>query len=159
MAAMAGLAPKLGDLLMSEYVAHKGLKPDMESLCRELALIHAALFDLSQVPPDQLGEADKLWAREVRELTYDVEDAVDGFMLRVELAESAAASAATDGSNVLKKILGKVPAAVERIKNRRKIDDKVKEIKKLSMELAELRAQYTVRGLAVVAAAEGSSRC
>ena len=70
--AMAGLAPKLGDLLMAEYVVQKGLKPDIESLSRELVTMKAGLEDLSKVPPDQLTEVEKLWARHIRELSYDM---------------------------------------------------------------------------------------
>ena len=54
--AMAGLAPKLGDLLVAEYVVQKGLKPDIMSLSDELVMMNAALVDASQIPPDQLTE-------------------------------------------------------------------------------------------------------
>ncbi|CAD6269031.1 unnamed protein product [Miscanthus lutarioriparius] len=141
--AMAGLAPKLGDLLMAEYVVQKGLKPDIKSLSRELVTMKAGLEDLSKVPPDQLTEVEKLWARHIRELSYDMEDAVDDFVLRVAGGECAAD--ATD-ANIFKKILGKATAAVKKVKHRREISDKIKDIKKLSNELAGLRAKYTVRG-------------
>ena len=116
--AMAGLAPKLGDLLMQEYVVQKGLKPDIKSLSRELVTMKAGLEDLSKVPPDQLTEVEKLWARHIRELSYDMEDAVDDFVLRVTGGECAAD--ATD-ANVFKKILGKATAAVKKVKHRREI--------------------------------------
>jgi len=57
--AMAGLAPKLGDLLVAEYVVQKGLKPDIVSLSDELVMMNAALVDASQIPPDQLTEVQK----------------------------------------------------------------------------------------------------
>jgi molybdopterin-guanine dinucleotide biosynthesis protein len=141
--AMAGLAPKLGELLMAEYVVQKGLKPDIESLSRELVTMKAGLEDLSKVPPDQLTEVEKLWARHIRELSYDMEDAVDDFVLRVAGGECAADAT---NANVFKKILGKATAAVKKVKHRHQISDKIKDIKKLSNELAELRAKYTVRG-------------
>ncbi|CAL4898904.1 unnamed protein product [Urochloa decumbens] len=140
--AMAGLAPKLGDLLMAEYVVQKGLKPDIKSLSTELVMMNAALEDASRVPPEQLTQVEKLWARKVRELSYDMEDVVDDFILRVASGNS---ETATD-ANVLKKILGKAIAVMKKVKDRRQISDKVKDIKKLSNELAELRAKYTVRG-------------
>ncbi|CAL4898903.1 unnamed protein product [Urochloa decumbens] len=139
---MAGLAPKLGDLLMAEYVVQKGLKPDIESLSTELVMMNAALKDVSQVPPEQLSEVDKLWARKVRELSYDMEDVVDDFILRVASGNS---ETATD-ANVLKKILGKATAVMKKVKDRHQISNKVKDIKKLSNELAQLRAKYTIRG-------------
>ncbi|KAG2555772.1 disease resistance protein Pik-2-like [Panicum virgatum] len=141
--AMAGLAPKLGDLLVAEYVVQKGLKPDIVSLSDELVMMHAALVDASRIPPDQLTEVQKLWARKLRELSLDTEDAVDDFVLRVACGNSAAAD--TD-ANVFKKILGKATAPMKKFKDRRQISDRVKDIKKLSNELAELRDKYTVRG-------------
>ncbi|CAD6268693.1 unnamed protein product [Miscanthus lutarioriparius] len=141
--AMAGLAPKLGELLTAEYVVQKGLKPDIESLSKELVMMKASLEDSSRVPPDQLSEVEKHWARQVRELSYDMEDVVDDFILRV--ANGGKSATATD-ANVFKKILGKATAAVKKVKHRHQISDKIKDIKKLSNELAELRAKYTVRG-------------
>jgi hypothetical protein len=142
--AMTSLAPKLGDLLMEEYVVQKGLKPDIESLSRELVMMNAALVDASRVPPDQLTEVEKLWARKVRDLSYDMEDAVDDFILRVAGGDDSA-----DDSKFFKKTLAMVKdvMSIKKFKDRRQISDKVKDIKKLSNELAELRAKYTVRGV------------
>ncbi|CAL4899281.1 unnamed protein product [Urochloa decumbens] len=109
--------------------------------------MNAALVDASRVPPDQLSELDKLRAWQVRELSYDMEDAVDDFLLRVVVRESSAAAAATDAKLVFKKIFRKVADAVKKAKDRHQICDKVRDIKKLSNELAELRARYTVRGV------------
>nr|UFM55686.1 DR3 [Zea mays] len=142
--AMASLAPKLGDLLMEEYVVQKGLKPDIESLSRELVMMNAALVDASRVPPDQLTEVEKLWARKVRDLSYDMEDAVDDFILRVAGGDDSAAD-----SKFFKKTLAMVKdvMSIKKFMDRRQISDKVKDIKKLSNELAELRDKYTVRGV------------
>jgi len=40
--AMSSLAPKLGDLLIQEYIVQKGLKDDIESLSRKLVVMDAA---------------------------------------------------------------------------------------------------------------------
>ncbi|CAL5093264.1 unnamed protein product [Urochloa decumbens] len=127
---------------MVEYVAQKGLKPDIESLSKELVMMNAAMEDASQVPPEQLTRVEKLWARNVRELSYDMEDVVDDFILRVTGGNY---ETATD-VNVLKKILGKATAMMKKVKDRHQISNKVKDIKKLSNELAQLRAKYTIRG-------------
>jgi signal recognition particle GTPase len=54
-----------------------------------------------------------------------------------------------DDSKFFKKTLATVKdvMSMKKFKDRRQISDKVKEIKKLSNELAELRAKYTVRGV------------
>ncbi|TVU23771.1 hypothetical protein EJB05_26152 [Eragrostis curvula] len=71
-----------------------------------------------------------------------MEDAVDDFTLRV----AGRNSTSTTDANSFKKILAKATAVVRKAKDGHKISDNIKDIKKLSSELAELRAKYTVRG-------------
>ena len=75
--ALGSLAPKLAKLLHDEYKLQKGVKKQVESLSRELDSIYAFLHKVSDVPWDQLDEQVKLWAREVREASYDMEDVLD----------------------------------------------------------------------------------
>nr|CAB3453119.1 unnamed protein product [Digitaria exilis] len=142
--AMGTLAPKLLKLLQDEVVAQMGLKREIESLCRELPMMDAALVDVSKVPPEQLSETDKLWAEHARELSYDMEDAVDAFMVRVDRREPANAA----NTNIFKKIARKTKDAMKKVKDSHQISDKIKDIKDLSKELAELRAKYTFSGAA-----------
>ncbi|KAK3120731.1 hypothetical protein QOZ80_9AG0692980 [Eleusine coracana subsp. coracana] len=47
--------------------------------------MHAALCKVANVPPEELDEPPvKLWARDIRELSYDIEDILDCFLVRVE---------------------------------------------------------------------------
>nr|2NCG_A Chain A, RGA1e [Aegilops tauschii] len=85
--AIAKLIPKLGELLVGEYKLHKGVKKNIEDLLKELKTMNAALIKIGEVPPDQLDSQDKLWADEVRELSYVIEDAVDKFLVRVHGVE------------------------------------------------------------------------
>jgi len=82
--AMGSLLPKLGEMLKEEYGLQKGVKKKIESLSRELTVVHAVLGKIGDVPPDQLDELVRLWASEVREASYDMEDIVDTFLVRVE---------------------------------------------------------------------------
>uniref|UniRef100_A0A0D9WG11 Rx N-terminal domain-containing protein n=1 Tax=Leersia perrieri TaxID=77586 RepID=A0A0D9WG11_9ORYZ len=136
MGAMASLGPKLAELLKEEYVVQKGLKPEIESLSRELVMIHAVLAKVSRVPPEELDEVDKIWASQVRELSYDMEDAVDAFMVRVVGRKSV-------DPNFFKRISGKITSVMKKAKDRHQISGTIKEIKSISQELAELRARYT----------------
>jgi disease resistance protein RPM1 len=81
--AMASLLPKLFDLLKEEYNTQKGVAKDVVSLAREMETMHAALLRVAEVPHDQLDAQIKLWAGDVRELSYDTEDVVDNFLLHV----------------------------------------------------------------------------
>jgi hypothetical protein len=141
--ALGGLAPKLAELLQDEYVKQKGLKPDIEALSRELLLMRSALADVSREPLEKLSEVDKVWTRRVRELAYDTEDAIDTFVLRVVAGREPAAG----DLNVFKKFYRKVVDVVKNLKGYHELADKVKDIKSLSKELADL-AKYRFSGTA-----------
>ncbi|XP_066334283.1 disease resistance protein Pik-2-like [Miscanthus floridulus] len=75
--AMGSLIPKLKDLLKEEYKLQTGVKDQVRSLKLELESAHAALHKVAKVRPDQLDELVKIWAREVQEASYDMEDILD----------------------------------------------------------------------------------
>ena len=85
--AMGSLAPKLLQLLQSEYELQKNMKRKVEFVTRELESIQAALHKVAAVPWDQLDEQVKVWARQVRDASYDMEDVLDTFLVRVEGGE------------------------------------------------------------------------
>ncbi|KAF8673402.1 hypothetical protein HU200_048966 [Digitaria exilis] len=80
--ALPSLLPKLAALATSEYNLQKGLKGEINILHAELESVQDALEDISKVPTDQLPSGDKIWARSMRELSYDMEDSIDKFMMR-----------------------------------------------------------------------------
>jgi disease resistance protein RPM1 len=79
--AMGILAPKLLDLLQQEYNLQAGLSNEVRSLSQELEHIDAFIRKVSDVPWDRLDEQVKVWAREAREASYGIEDAIDSFLL------------------------------------------------------------------------------
>ena len=68
MCAMPSIILKLGKLLKEEY------------LTLELEGAQASLRKVDQVSWNQLDEHVKLWAHEVRESSYDMEDSLDTFL-------------------------------------------------------------------------------
>uniref|UniRef100_A0ACD5ZDK4 Uncharacterized protein n=1 Tax=Avena sativa TaxID=4498 RepID=A0ACD5ZDK4_AVESA len=136
---MGSLIPKLFQLLKEEYNLHKGVKKDVEFLVRELPSMHLALRKLADVPRDQLDKQVKLWADEVRELSYVMEDVVDSFLqVSAEGCEPAA------NSNKLKELLKKMGNLLPKGKARHKIANKIRSIKILIKEVAARRDRYRV---------------
>jgi hypothetical protein len=80
--AMGSLLAKLGELLTAKYKLLKEAKGQIMFLKAELESMHAFLKKISDT--EEPDEQDKCWGKEVRELSYDIEDSVCEFMLRVE---------------------------------------------------------------------------
>ncbi|KAF7025956.1 hypothetical protein CFC21_038099 [Triticum aestivum] len=137
MGAIGPLLPKLGELLMGELTMEKQVRKGIVSLVTELKLMHAVLGKVSKVPADQLDEGVKIWAGNVKELSYQMEDIVDSFMVRVgDGGES------TNPKNRVKKILNKVKRLFKNGKDLHRISDALEEVVLQAKQLAELRQRY-----------------
>ncbi|VAH00646.1 unnamed protein product [Triticum turgidum subsp. durum] len=128
--AMGSLLPKLGQLLMDEHNLHKRVKKDVCFLSMELESMHAALIKVGAVPRDQLDTQVKLWADEVRELSYNMEDVVDKFLVRVEGIQQP-----QDNTGRFKELKNKMVSLFKKGKNHHRIADAVKEIKEQLQEV------------------------
>ncbi|KAK1669732.1 hypothetical protein QYE76_057891 [Lolium multiflorum] len=138
--AMVALRPalsKLGDLLVGEFTLEKRVRKGIESLVRELTLMHAALRKVAKVPPDQLDEGVKIWARNVRDLSYQMEDIVDAFMVRVEGAAQSA-----NPKNKVKKLLKKTIKLFKKGRDLHHLSDALEEAVGQAKQLAELHQRY-----------------
>ena len=82
--ALGTLIPKLAKLLKEEYNLTTSVKGGIRFLKAELDSMQAAFEKVSGVPADELDENTRLWARDVRELSYDIEDSIDSYLVRVE---------------------------------------------------------------------------
>ncbi|CAN6222780.1 unnamed protein product [Urochloa humidicola] len=138
--AMNTLLPKLGELVVGEYKLQNGVTEEIKELEKELRSMTAALRKVAELPVDQLDELVKIWARDVKELSYDIEDAVDDFMLQQRIGDEPAMTFSFKGfsdrainlfkkamtnhqiHNVIKDIMKQVNTINERRK-RYKIDD------------------------------------
>ncbi|EAZ08771.1 hypothetical protein OsI_31034 [Oryza sativa Indica Group] len=130
--AMGNLLLKLGELAMDEYKLQKGVKRNVEALRRELESMQAALRKVGDVPSDQLDEQVELWARDVRELSYDADDVLDTFMVRVRV---------DDDNHGSKGMVNKVAAGFlgKAAKMRHDIADEIKGIMERAREVTARR--------------------
>ena len=130
--ALGTLLPKLGQLLQDEYNLQKGVKKDIEFVTRELESMRAALRDVGEVPQEQLKEAVKIWARDVRELSYDMEDIVDTFFVRVQGSEPPS-------KRSIKRFIKKMTGIMSKARTRHEIGQEIKDIKERVKDVAERR--------------------
>ncbi|KAF7093693.1 hypothetical protein CFC21_096088 [Triticum aestivum] len=141
-AAAGALSPvlrKLGELLAGEYNLAKRVKKGVQSLRTELEMMHAVLREVGKVPPDQLQEPVRIWAGKVRDLSCDMEDAVDDFLVRVDEGPS---SKPTNMRNRVNKFLKKTTKLFGNGKALHQISSAIKEAQDLATELVGLRKKY-----------------
>ncbi|KAG2659991.1 hypothetical protein PVAP13_1KG389605 [Panicum virgatum] len=76
---LGALVRKLGSLTLSEISQLSAISGNIDWLKEELQILHAVLLDLSneENPSHQM----KLWKNKIRELSYDIDDAISGFLL------------------------------------------------------------------------------
>ncbi|CAN6339077.1 unnamed protein product [Urochloa humidicola] len=135
------LLPKLAELLQEEYNLHKGPREDIHFLSRELGAIHATVCRVEDVPREQLDEMFRLWARQVRELSYNAEDIVDTFIVRVQLGLEPP-------RGFINKVFSKVNILDTKATARREITKEIKGIKERLREVAALRDRYKIDDIA-----------
>ncbi|XP_014754593.1 putative disease resistance RPP13-like protein 3 isoform X2 [Brachypodium distachyon] len=139
--AMTPLLEKLGRLLIEEYNLEKRVKKGVKSLLTELEMMHAVLRKVSEVPPDQLDDQVRIWAGKVRDLSYNMEDAVDTFIVRVE-DDDGHERGPNNLKNRVKKLLKKTTKLFSKGKALHQISDAIDEARELADELGDLRQKY-----------------
>lgn len=135
--AMGSVLGKLGTMLSDEYKLLKGVHDDIKFLKDELEAMQAFLLMMADVEkPDQQA---KVRANAVREMSYEIEDTIDKFML---LGESDDSSSMFDGfGKVCKKIMKKIAD----MKTCHKITKDIHDIKSQVKEISKRYARYAPR--------------
>ncbi|KAK3120324.1 hypothetical protein QOZ80_9AG0685770 [Eleusine coracana subsp. coracana] len=88
--AMGTLLPKLGDLLRDEYNLQKSVRGEIMFLKAEMESMESSLIEVSEAPIDQPPNKHvKIWKRDARDLSYDLEDSIDRFMLSVKTGNTS----------------------------------------------------------------------
>ena len=123
---------KLTALLGDEYKRFTTVRKEIKSLTHELAAMEAFLLKMSE---DEDPDAqDKAWMNEVRELSYDMEDAIDDFMQNVDDKD-----AKPDG------FMDKIKSSLGKMKARRRIGSEIHDLKKQIIEVGERNERYKSR--------------
>uniref|UniRef100_A0A0E0GVA7 Uncharacterized protein n=1 Tax=Oryza nivara TaxID=4536 RepID=A0A0E0GVA7_ORYNI len=135
--AIGSLLPKLVEVLKEEYDLHKGVRKKIKHLSQELESMNAVLLKVGEVPPDQLDELVKLWAGDVRELSYDMEDVVDAFLVHIDGPEPL-------DTHMLRRFRKKMANFFNKCKHHHKIAGAIQDVNKKVEEVAARRDRYMV---------------
>jgi hypothetical protein len=147
--ALGSIIPKLYELVKDEYNLQTGLKKKITCLSRDLESMHAALGKVADVPPEQLDDGVKLWARDIRELSYDVEDILDRFLVSVDGREARDPNRFKRAANKIRKLFSKSKA-------RRQIDGMIKTINEQAAVVADRHGRYEAKDIVSKPAAKST---
>ncbi|VAI63637.1 unnamed protein product [Triticum turgidum subsp. durum] len=126
---------KLIVLLGNEYKRFKTIRKEIKSLTNELAAMEAFLLKTSE--DEDPDVQDKVWMNEVRELSYDLEDAIDDFMQSIGDKDEK-----PDGFiGKVKNSLGKLG----KMKARHRIAKEIQDLKKQIIQVGDRNARYKGR--------------
>lgn len=133
--AMGSLLWKLGALLSDEYKLLSSVKVDMMFLKAELEVMHTFLKKMSELEdPD---EQSRCWMKEVRELSYDIEDNIDNFMFSLGYESNSKPRG-------LKGFVGRCLNLFTDAKTRHWIAKKIQHLKCQVVEASNRRGRYRV---------------
>ncbi|KAF6981589.1 hypothetical protein CFC21_000050 [Triticum aestivum] len=141
--AMSTLLPMLSNLLKEEYNLQKNTRGEIKFLKAELESMEAALIKISGAPLDQPPDIQvKLWARDVRDLSYEIEDSVDRFRVRLECRQQKMPHSFMD-------FIHRSMDMMTKGKIRHKIGMDIKDIKSRIKEVSERRERYKIDSVVV----------
>ncbi|XP_037463901.1 disease resistance protein RGA5-like [Triticum dicoccoides] len=140
-AALIPLLRKLGELAVAEFTLDKRVKKRVESLREELDMMHAVLHDLGDVPAEQLKPPVRIWAAKVRELSYNMEDAVDTYMVRLH-HDSHGDVGPNNMKNRVKKFIKRTKNLFSNGKALHQISGAVQDAQRRAKVLGDLRKRY-----------------
>ncbi|CAL5012341.1 unnamed protein product [Urochloa decumbens] len=134
-AATGALKPVLGKLaalLGDEYRRFKGLRGEVQFLVNELGAMNAFLVKMSE--EENYDAQDKIWMEEVREMSYDIEDSLDDFMLHV-----------SDKNTNQKGFIKKCKNMLMKAKTRSRVAKAIEDLKVQVKEVGDRNARYKIR--------------
>jgi shikimate kinase len=131
--AMGSLLGKLGELLTGKYKLLTGTKGQILFLKAELESMHAFLKKISDA--EEPDEQDKCWAKEVRELSYDIEDSITEFLHHVRCESS-------NSPGILRGFMERCMSLLTTMYARYEIAKEFQGLKRRVVEVNERRRRY-----------------
>ncbi|CAL5093142.1 unnamed protein product [Urochloa decumbens] len=123
---------KLTAFLGEEYRLVTNVKQRIRFMRDELSSMHAVLQRLDEVDDDQIDVQAKDWRSKVRELSYDIEDCVDRFMLL------------DSSKNARLNFVQSMVCKIKELWEDRKISKAIKELKDRVVEEKKRRDRYDI---------------
>ncbi|RCV39050.1 hypothetical protein SETIT_8G192200v2 [Setaria italica] len=139
--AIPSLLDKLSELLDGEYNLQKEAKGGIKFLQTELESMQCALEKISRTPADKIDDQDKIWARKVREMSYDIEDNIDKYIVQ---CKGRKRKRKTDEQHSFKEAIDRFLEWLWQPMIRRKFATEIREIKSRVIEVHERRRRYEV---------------
>ncbi|KAF6987223.1 LOW QUALITY PROTEIN: hypothetical protein CFC21_004886 [Triticum aestivum] len=133
--AMSSLLGKLATIISDEFKLLKGVRADIRFLKDELEAMQAFLMVMADI--EEPDKQTKLRADAVREMSYEIEDNIDKFMVLVEREPRSE----SDG---FAKLFNSSTKKIGDIKIRHKIAKDVKDIKNQVKEVNKRYARYKI---------------
>lgn len=135
MAAVSNLLPKLGALLSDEYKLQKGMRGEIKFLLAEMESMQAALNRVYMLPGHHIDDLVKIWVRDLKELSYDIEDSVENFMVHVDASVCAK-------PHSFRKFFDRTVGLLTKAKTNHRIATDIEDIKRRIYEVSDRRARY-----------------
>ncbi|SPT15882.1 unnamed protein product [Triticum aestivum] len=132
-AVLSALLHKLDAVLTDEYRLQRSLRGEIMFLRAELESMQAALERVSSPSAQPVDRQVRIWAGQVRELSYDVEDSIDRFMVRVDLHHPGFSG-----------FIGRCLSLLTTARVRHRIATDIRGIRGLVKEVADRRGRYRV---------------
>jgi disease resistance protein RPM1 len=134
-ATIKSLLTKLGSLLAEEYALIRGVRGDIQFINDELASMQAFLSNLSNSGDDH-DDQTKDWMKQVRDVSYDIEDCVDDFAHGIR---------PDPRGNGLWSMIRRTVYAIQTCSLRRSVASQISDLKERAKNVGERRGRYGVR--------------
>jgi len=128
--ALKAVTVKLATLLGDEFKNMKDVRKEIKPLSDELNYMHAFLEKMSE--EENPDKQDKIWMTDVREMSYDIEDSLDDFMICID----------DDKSAKKKSLMKKCTKLLDKMKAHKRISKAIQEFKTQIREVRDRNHRY-----------------